>query len=345
MTDTQALEKPESQSAGGTIDDDRLGELHLQLLQDLFDDKELNVAQKRLESGDVYDAMHDLFGELQDRRNDSSDQEWEDYVRLCRTHPVCKLIHQDPFTARAYNKPRGYAGDAVMMDMIYSVEGFRPGDAHALPKETTELGMEIFRYTSQAPAAAAVQARRDSVANMLDELVANIREPHVLSIAAGHFREAELARCVKRQKLGRTVCLDSDAESLNEIEQSYGRFGVEIVPASIRRLLTGDLEMGTFDFVYSTGLFDYLRANVGQRLVERMFEMLKPDGKLMVANFLPQIRDIGYMEAFMGWDLIYRSRAEMMGLTMNIPQEQIRDVRVYSEENTNILFLEVTRQH
>jgi len=34
-------------------------------------------------------------------------------------------VHADPLTYRAFSKPRGYAGDAVMMDHIY---GYRRED-------------------------------------------------------------------------------------------------------------------------------------------------------------------------------------------------------------------------
>ena len=152
------------------------------------------------------------------------------------------------------------------------------------------------------------------------------------------------SRAIRRRKLGRFVALDSDVHSLEEIHRCYGDFGVEIMAASIRRLLNGSLQPGEFNFIDSMGLFDYLRLPTGQRLVSRLFEMLRPGGRLVVANFLPEIRDVGYMEAFMDRDLIYRTRAEMMELTMNIPQADLGDVRVFSdEESTNILFLEISK--
>src|SRR5215471_14831280 len=37
----------------------------------------------------------------------------------CQTHPLHRMALEDPFTERAFSKPRGYAGDAVMLDYIY----------------------------------------------------------------------------------------------------------------------------------------------------------------------------------------------------------------------------------
>jgi hypothetical protein len=71
--------------------------------------------------------------------------------------------------------------------------------------------------------------------------------------------------------------------------------------------------------------------------------MLEPGGKLVIANFLPTIEDIGFMEACMDWFLVYRDRFEMMGLTEFIKQSDIQDIKVSVEENQNIIFLEVVR--
>ena len=35
------------------------------------------------------------------------------------------LLHQDPLSARAYARPRGYQGDAELLDMIYTGD-YRP---------------------------------------------------------------------------------------------------------------------------------------------------------------------------------------------------------------------------
>ncbi|MGH7200715.1 MAG: class I SAM-dependent methyltransferase, partial [Planctomycetaceae bacterium] len=164
------------------------------------------------------------------------------------------------------------------------------------------------------------------------------------SIAAGHLREASLAAAVKRRKLGRLAALDADPISLDKVRRDYGHYGVETVAAHLRRLLTGQLQLGTFDLVYSTGLLDYLNDSAAARLVTVMFDMLRPGGRMVVANFLPGVRDTGYMEAFMDWQLIYRTRRDMVGLTLDVPEDQIRELTLFAEEHRNIIFLQVTKR-
>ena len=98
-----------------------------------------------------------------------------------------------------------------------------------------------------------------------------------------------------------------------------------------------------FDLVYSTGLFDYLNPRTGRRLVTGMFQLLRSGGSLIVANFLPGVRDIGYMETYMGWKLIYRTPEQMQSLADEIPRAQIAAGRVFWDEHHNIVFLSLTR--
>src|SRR4051812_33581592 len=90
--------------------------------EDLFDDSLLNEVYSKLGSGQVAEGMEELFLGLQARRQTASDQEWSEIVSFCLSHPIRDLLFEDPFTQRSYHKPRGYAGDAVLLDLIYTRE-------------------------------------------------------------------------------------------------------------------------------------------------------------------------------------------------------------------------------
>ena len=73
-----------------------------------------------------------------------------------------------------------------------------------------------------------------------------------------------------------------------------------------------------------------------------LFEALKPGGRLVIANFLPNDSS-GFMEAFLEWDLIYRTQQEIMDIAGDLNEGAISN-KSYSEESTGTIgFLELTK--
>lgn len=140
------------------------------------------------------------------------------------------------------------------------------------------------------------------------------------------------------------MAIDQDKESLAVVEREMSTLGVETLAASVRDVLKGQVALTGFDLVYATGLYDYLTEPVAQRLCEILFGMLNPGGRFLIANFLPNIPNAGYMEPYMDWWLIYRTEAELLRLAQTLPDEQVERVNLFVEENKNIAFLEVERR-
>ncbi len=301
-----------------------------------------DITAKLYRNENVTETLGLLFSELQERRDHLSPESWKQFITMsCRQHPLLELLHQDPFSARAFLKPRGYAGDAEMLDMIYAIE-----DGEILPalQRSSELGRRIYHATANLVAARAVRSRRWIIIDKLNELTEQMARPHVLSLACGHLREARHCSTLRQGRFGRFVAADQDRESLAVVEREVGKFGVEAVPTSVRTLLKGQVSLGSFDFIYASGLYDYLPQAVAQRLTERLFTMLTPGGRLLLANFLPSSSSTAYMEAYMDWWLIYRTKAEMFHVVNTLPEEEMGHCHLFTEEHENIVFLEVERR-
>ncbi len=118
-----------------------------------------------------------------------------------------------------------------MMDYIYSKEENWP-----LP-DMSPLGRAVFEYTTTADASAGVRARREFIANLLDEQSIRQSGSAVLAVASGHLREASMSSAVRRRRFGRFLALDADSASLKEVQDCYGRYGVETQAADIRKML------------------------------------------------------------------------------------------------------------
>jgi hypothetical protein len=139
------------------------------------------------------------------------------------------------------------------------------------------------------------------------------------------------------------VAFDQDPLSVALVERELGRHGVTAVAGSVRELLTGRRRFEGYDLVYAAGLFDYLTEPVARRLVELMHGALAPQGRLLVANFLPGIPDVGYMESMMHWHLIYRSPAEMRTLFDTLPEASRATLALDTDPDRNVVYGEVAR--
>jgi extracellular factor (EF) 3-hydroxypalmitic acid methyl ester biosynthesis protein len=296
----------------------------------------LDSVNDALQSGGIARTLDGLFDNLKDRREEEP-QDWAAIARACLSHPVSSLLHQDPLTYRAFAKPRGYAGDAVMMDYIYGL-----GEAGEAARNATPLGRAIFQYIDTRPSAHAVRYRRYLIAGLIDQ-AASGKQARVLAVAAGHLREVELSSAVQSGQLEEFVALDQDEASLAVVARDYGHLGIRTLPGSVRQILSGKAKTGQYDFVYAAGLFDYLSGRVAAALTCRMFEMTRPGGMMLIPNFLTGGGDAGYMEAFMDWRLIYRNQSDMMALASALPRNLVADRQVFDDSDDAITFLLVTK--
>ena len=293
---------------------------------------ELDIVHEELQAGRITGPLDELFNELRERR-EQDPQDWPAYARECLSHRVRGLLHQDPFTYRAFAKPRGYAGDAVMMDYIYGL-----GEAAQAARDATPLGRAIFQYMGTRPSAKAVRYRRQLLADLIDR-VADRGGSTVLAIAAGRLREVELSAAVQTGKLQEFVAFDQDESSLSVISREYAHLGVRTVPGSVRQILARKTNLGQYDFVYAAGLFDYLNGAAAAALTCRMFEMTRPGGLMLIPNFLAGARDTGYMESFMDWHLIYRNHADMRALAAALPPSAVADCQIFDDSEDTITYL------
>ena len=297
----------------------------------------LDMVHEAVRAGNLSAALEDLFEDLSLRRKEEAET-WPEFARSCLGHPLRHTLHQDPFTFRAFSKPRGYAGDAVMMDYIYGL-----GEADRAAREATPMGRAIFSHMATRPSARAVRYRRRLLADLIDE-TASRGGRRVFAFAAGHLREAQVSAAVRTGALEEFVAMDQDDDSLAVVRRDYASLGVRALGGSVRKMLGRKQQPGEFDFVYAAGLFDYLGAPTAAALTRRLFDMTLPGGMMLIPNFAAGARDSGYMEAFMDWHLIYRTHAEMHALTTALPASAIANVEIFDDEDATITFLLVTRR-
>lgn len=265
--------------------------------------------------------------------------EWNQISETLRRHPVADLVYECPMTAHSLRKPRGYPGDAELIDFMY-----RHASVQGRVTAASPTGRAIYDFVSNVPGAHDVRERRDRLAKAIDRAVAADPAARILSVGAGTMRELELSRAAKAGKLRELVALDHDPASLDAaVHDRDGavRPYVRPVRLNVKHLLVKPAEPASYRLIYAAGIYDYLPQRVALALTKRLFEELLPGGRLLVANFLP-IWESGYMEAFMDWHLIYRSRREIEDLAGGIEPGRAR-TRFFSGERGCIGYLEIER--
>ena len=297
----------------------------------------LDSVAEQLVSGTVRSGMQQLFEALDDHRRQLSASEWRRQVNeVVRRHPVLQLLHRDPLARRSYEKPRGYAGDAVMLDLVYGLI-----DTHSLDR----FGLELLSVTAGAPASRAVRHRLVTLRDALEVLAA--RKPGVgraLALASGHLREAA-TDAVRLRGVDSLVAYDQDSESLATVSEASAGWPVVTMKGSVRELLSGRRRFTGFDLVYAAGLFDYLQAPTASRLVELMFDATDSGGRVLFVNFAPDTPYLGYLEAVMDWFLIYRNEQQMLELASRVMgRTDCASVEMWRDPDRCLVYCELTKK-
>ena len=248
---------------------------------------------------------------------------------VVRRHPIMQLLVEDPFTRRSLEKPRGYAGDAVMLDYIYRPQSDR----------IRGIGHAVYAGTTNSPTSRSILWRQKYLGNLIARTAVTNRNARILSVASGHARELDVTGSLLEGTGVELTCLDSDAASLAEVCREPRNIRVRALNWSVMRLLKARNLEQKFSLIYSAGLCDYLTDKVLLALIRTLYRHLAPGGVLSFANFTPYAKGRGYLEFCMDWQLVYRSDEEMMALTVDAFPES-RPQMFHDSEN-GVVYIEV----
>ncbi len=265
--------------------------------------------------------------------------EWEQFIIQTRDHPLKKIMHEDPFMRRAYQKPKGYAGDAETIDFIYSSVDGRIIPAY---EQASARGREICDYFTTITEAQAVRARRRIILEVIEDLVHSLPNSNVLSVACGYLREAKVSEAVRTGRLGTFRGIDSDPDSV-AVVNGYEYQQVSARELSVQGMMREKNLDPKPDLIYSLGLFDYLSDRFSRKLINHLFTMLAPGGKCYIANFLPT-SDTAIREWVSEWYLIHRSEEQLLDLAANLPENAgIHEILVEENQAVGFLIIEKLR--
>src|SRR5215470_14870787 len=149
-----------------------------------------------------------------------------------RSEPFYASSQEDPLSRRATHKPRGYAGDAHLIDFIYRSDAIG-GEVVS----STPTGQALCNYWTNSPAARSVRDRKSYFTTQLVRTVVRKRRARILVLACGHFREGDVV--IGNEAFGdaRIICIDQDAVSCAEVERRFASCGITVLNKKVSSVL------------------------------------------------------------------------------------------------------------
>ena len=224
------------------------------------------------------------------------------------------FLTQDPYTRWGLLKPRGYPGDALLMDFAYDHLSIQE---HV--QAAGDIGREIYCHTMSAAQSASARLRLSLIGAMIEHRIAAEGSVTINAFASGHAREIEQISTSALSSIKRFCAIDLDAESLRIASDVVG---ADVFIAVRRNVIKDDLsEVPRASLVYALGLFDYLIRETAITVLLRMWDTTSPGGLCIVANLATDAANLGYCEAIMDWWMIARSESEMFQLGESVVRQ------------------------
>jgi hypothetical protein len=250
---------------------------------------------------------------------------------------VTPLVMESPIGFRSYTKPLGYPGDFQVMQYYYNnrFEG------------KTAFGKVIHKYyVGDYPLGKGVRTRKELIVNMLDREHRRVVDERgeqstfkVVSLGCGPA--AEVTEFIDRNSpwtgAVRWTLVDQEEEALSvayrDVRRKMSASGpngeLNLLNLSFAQMLTDGLPLSdpeSQDFIFCTGLFDYVREKRAQALLLGLYGLVSPGGLLAVGNAVAPNEYFWATEFLVDWTLLFRTRSEMKRLAVLLPSSAECDV-------------------
>lgn len=258
---------------------------------------------------------------------------------------ISNWAYQSPLIKRAFEKPRGYAGDYKMLEFIYDN---KPASDH------NNIGYYYDNWFLSNVYALAVRNRKDFMKKYLGDLIKQTESSQykVLNLACGSCREIrELLseENIPSDKKIKFTCVDIDEESLQLSKEALKSLPENIEITFLKENILNMLnkpdrfleQFGKYDLIYSIGLADYFPDRLLKQLIKFCFNLITPKGKFMLAHKdIDKYTPIPH-DWFCDWTFYPRNEEKLLHL-VNESQIENYSVRIEREVSGIIFFIILT---
>jgi SAM-dependent methyltransferase len=247
---------------------------------------------------------------------------------------------QSPFVRRAVDKPLGYPGDYVTVEMLFGTED----------QGVSTMARMLSHYALNVGPAQAHRARPPWLMGHLHRHEQELGRPlRVLSFACGP--EHALREYTALGGTGSFILCDFDPAPLDYCRRQFEKLarmprgGIPPPERTFVQLSTYQLiryrdsldklrhPEGPLDVVVAAGILDYLKDNVLSRFLELMSSLLAPGGLLLLTNLHQQNNWRSFMEYVGDWNVHHRTRQQFQELCEG-PRERRMATRELTTDST-----------
>lgn len=261
-----------------------------------------------------YKVFSNIFKNITEEVGDNGLDE-SDYSELRTLFKERFFPHalESNFGKRAIQWPEGYPGDHITLEYLY--KGF--------PDSESLFGKYVDLYLVSRHLGVGVRERKNMLSKIIEDYIFSNDCKTILNIGCGSCRELYDIGIKLNSFDGEISCLDFDENALDFskktlVSRSIDIDNISFVKMNVLKLTNSTFmrnNLGSFDLIYSAGLFDYIQDKGLKRIFNSLYENLN-EGGMIIAPF----KDINEYDVFdyhwlANWDAFFlRTKDEVTSL-------------------------------
>lgn len=257
------------------------------------------------------------------------------------------LLLKAEINKHIFEKPLGYSGDFIVMNYIYDYHDDYLGES--------SFEMLINYYTCNIPISSSNIKRKNYFKQQIEKALQAYDSPKIASFGAGSARELmELLDEGKIRKPLSFYCVDFEPKALSCIQEELSRresskiINMTFLGLDIRDIVKFQKvkdAMSNIDYLYASGLFDYLSERFAKRLAHYMVDLLGKSGEMTIVNASADNSEMrSYYELLGDWHFHHRTKEQLLEWVKDLDRNSYKEI--YFDEVSppnNYLFLKVIK--
>lgn len=253
-------------------------------------------------------------------------------------HPLHRLMREDPLVQVAQDM----AGRPGLLPLLQDLV-LRHETARERVGQASRAGRDLFEATTTLGHFAALRGQTALLARVIDAVLERQPGAEILSLGAGHLREAGML--TQPGKLGRWVAQETDSGVIATMRKGLpAGLPLRGLRCNLSYFARKPYLRGCFDLILLPDLPGCGAGRWLRDLVDSAFAALKPGGLLLLGSAGAAPPEAAWMEAFLGLRPCWRSMEEMEALLAAVPPEEAWRQRVFPGVEDRRLYAMVERR-